>query len=147
MNRLIFHIDVNSAFLSWESARRVKEGLPDLRDIPACIGGDPKKRTGIVVAKSIPAKKFGIQTGEPLRLIGVALTNLTDESFEQLSLFEDNEKKERRRKLDATMDEIRKKFGNDKITRASIMNSSTGIAKKDRAQMKNEDDKESGTVE
>lgn len=42
MNRLIFHIDVNSAFLSWESARRVKEGLPDLRDIPACIGGDPK---------------------------------------------------------------------------------------------------------
>ena len=147
MNRLIFHIDVNSAFLSWESARRVKEGLPDLRDIPACIGGDPKNRTGIVVAKSIPAKKFGIQTGEPLRLIGVALTNLTDESFEQLSLFEDNEKKERRRKLDATMDEIRKKFGNDKITRASIMNSSTGIAKKARAQMKNEDDKESGTVE
>ena len=147
MNRLIFHIDVNSAFLSWESARRVKEGLPDLRDIPACIGGDPKKRTGIVVAKSIPAKKFRIQTGEPLRLIGVALTNLTDESFEQLSLFEDNEKKERRRKLDAMMDEIRKKFGNDKITRASIMNSSTGIAKKARAQMKNEDDKESGTVE
>ena len=147
MNRLIFHIDVNSAFLSWESARRVKEGLPDLRDIPACIGGDPKKRTGIVVAKSIPAKKFGIQTGEPLRLIGVALTNLTDESFEQLSLFEDNEKKERRRKLDATMDEIRKKFGNDKITRASIMNSSTGIAKKARAQMKNEDEKESRTVE
>lgn len=147
MNRLIFHIDVNSAFLSWESARRVKEGLPDLRDIPACIGGDPKKRTGIVVAKSIPAKKFGIQTGEPLRLIGVALTNLTDESFEQLSLFEDNEKKEHRRKLDATMDEIRKKFGNDKITRASIMNSSTGIAKKARAQIKNEDEKESRTVE
>ena len=45
MSRLIFHIDVNSAFLSWESARRVKEGLPDLRDIPACIGGDPKKRS------------------------------------------------------------------------------------------------------
>ena len=77
----------------------------------------------------------------------MALTNLTDESFEQLSLFEDNEKKERYRKLDATMDEIRKKFGNDKITRASIMNSSIGIAKKARAQMKNEDDKESRTVE
>mgnify|MGYP000476614571 CR=1 FL=1 len=42
MERLIFHIDVNSAFLSWESARRVKQGLQDLRDIPACIGGDPK---------------------------------------------------------------------------------------------------------
>ena len=68
MSRLIFHIDVNSAFLSWESARRVKEGLPDLRDIPACIGGDPKKRTGIVVAKSIPAKKYGIQTGEPMAM-------------------------------------------------------------------------------
>ena len=39
MERLIFHIDVNSAFLSWESARRVKQGLQDLRDIPACIGG------------------------------------------------------------------------------------------------------------
>ena len=38
---LIFHVDVNSAFLSWESVRRIKEGLPDLRDIPACIGGDP----------------------------------------------------------------------------------------------------------
>ena len=410
MSRLIFHIDVNSAFLSWESARRVKQGLSDLRDIPACIGGDPKKRTGIVVAKSIPAKKYGITTGEPvamalrkcpelvivksdfelyikcsrafkeicasyapvmesfsidevfldmtgtsliypdpiktaheikdkirdelgftvnvgistnkllakmasdfekpdkvhtlfpeeiptkmwplsvrdllflgkafekklteagirtigdmahvseseiqallgnkaghqlhqyalgidespvkakpeeakgfsvettfnddivsveqvlpilleqcdvvttrmrrkgkkctsvsvtfrtldfknkshqttlsnatdmtdeifrnaeklfteswkgepLRLIGVALTNLTDESFEQLSLFEDNEKKERHRKLDATMDEIRQKFGNDKITRASIMNSNSGIARKARAQMKNE---------
>lgn len=413
MERLIFHIDVNSAFLSWESARRVKQGLQDLRDIPACIGGDPKKRTGIVVAKSIPAKKYGIQTGEPmamairkcpehvivksdfelyikcsrafkeicasyapvmesfsidevfldmtgtsliypdpiqtaheikdkiknelgftvnvgistnkllakmasdfekpdkvhtlfpneipvkmwplpvrdllflgkasekklteagmytigdmahareteiqvllgkkaghqlyryacgiddspvkaqpeeakgfsvettfnddivsvdqvlpilleqcdvvatrmrrkgkkcisvsvtfrtldfknkshqttlpnatdttdeiykkakklfteswkgepLRLIGVALTNLTDESFEQLSLFEDNEKKERNRKLDATMDAIRQKFGNDKITRASIMNSNSGIARKARAQMKNEDEK------
>lgn len=58
MERLIFHIDVNSAFLSWESARRVKQGLQDLRDIPACIGGDPKKRTGIVVAKSIPAKNM-----------------------------------------------------------------------------------------
>ena len=410
MSRLIFHIDVNSAFLSWESARRVKQGLLDLRDMSACIGGDPKKRTGIVVAKSIPAKKYGITTGEPvamalrkcpelvivksdfelyikcsrafkeicasyapvmesfsidevfldmtgtsliypdpiktaheikdkirdelgftvnvgistnkllakmasdfekpdkvhtlfpeeiptkmwplsvrdllflgkafekklteagirtigdmahvseseiqallgnkaghqlhqyalgidespvkakpeeakgfsvettfnddivsveqvlpilleqcdvvttrmrrkgkkctsvsvtfrtldfknkshqttlsnatdmtdeifrnakklfteswkgepLRLIGVALTNLTDESFEQLSLFEDNEKKERHRKLDATMDEIRQKFGNDKITRASIMNSNSGIARKARAQMKNE---------
>ena len=39
--RLIFHVDVNSAFLSWESVRRIKEGLPDLRDIPACIGGGP----------------------------------------------------------------------------------------------------------
>lgn len=66
MERLIFHIDVNSAYLSWESARRLKEGKEDLRLIPACIGGDPKKRTGVVLAKSIPAKRFGICTGEPM---------------------------------------------------------------------------------
>ena len=41
MERLIFHVDVNSAFLSWEAAKRVKEGLPDLREIPSCIGGGP----------------------------------------------------------------------------------------------------------
>ena len=89
------------------------------------------------------AKKLFIESwkGEPLRLIGVALTNLTDESFEQMSLFEDDEQKERHRKLDATMDAIRQKFGNDKITRASIMNSNAGIARKARAQMKNEDEK------
>ncbi|HCL09228.1 MAG TPA: DNA polymerase IV [Blautia sp.] len=68
MERLIFHVDVNSAFLSWEAAKRVKEGLPDLREIPSVVGGDPKKRTGIVVAKSIPAKKYGIQTGEPMAM-------------------------------------------------------------------------------
>ena len=66
--RLIFHVDLNSAFLSWEAARRVKEGLPDLREIPSCIGGDPKSRLGIVVAKSIPAKKYGVTTGEPVAL-------------------------------------------------------------------------------
>lgn len=66
--RLIFHVDVNSAFLSWEAARRVKEGLPDLREIPSCIGGAPKSRRGIVVAKSIPAKKYGVTTGEPVAL-------------------------------------------------------------------------------
>lgn len=68
MERLVFHIDVNSAFLSWEAVRRVEQGLPDLRELPSCIGGDPSKRTGIVVAKSIPAKKYGIQTGEPMAM-------------------------------------------------------------------------------
>ena len=68
MERLIFHVDVNSAFLSWEAAKRVKEGLPDLREIPSCIGGDPKSRGGIVVAKSIPAKKYGVTTGEPVSM-------------------------------------------------------------------------------
>ena len=68
LDRLIFHVDVNSAFLSWEAARRVANGQPDLRLIPSCIGGDPKKRTGIVVAKSIPAKKYGVTTGEPMAM-------------------------------------------------------------------------------
>ena len=46
----------------------MKEGLPDLREIPSCIGGDPKSRRGIVVAKSIPAKKYGVATGEPVSM-------------------------------------------------------------------------------
>lgn len=67
-NRLIFHIDINSAFLSWEATRRVKEGGEDLRLIPSVVGGDPSKRTSIVTAKSIPAKKYGINTGEPISM-------------------------------------------------------------------------------
>lgn len=68
MERIVFHVDVNSAFLSWEAARRVREGKPDLRQAPAIIGGDPEKRTGVVLAKSIPAKRYGIQTGEPVAM-------------------------------------------------------------------------------
>lgn len=68
MERLIFHIDVNSAFLSWEAARRVSQGQEDLRLIPSAIGGDREKRTGVILAKSIPAKKYGVKTGEPVAL-------------------------------------------------------------------------------
>lgn len=66
--RLIFHIDVNSAFLSWESVRRLQldPDALDLRTIPSVVGGDSSKRHGIVLAKSTPAKKYGIQTAEPL---------------------------------------------------------------------------------
>ena len=70
MRRVIFHIDVNSAFLSWTSVERLKNGESDLRTVPAVISGSPGKRTSVVLAKSIPAKKYGIQTGEP---IGLAL--------------------------------------------------------------------------
>ena len=83
--------------------------------------------------------------GQPLRLIGVALTGLTDESFEQMSLFEDTKKKEQRQKLDAALDAIRMKFGNDKITRASIMNSNTGMGRKAKAQMENDTQKRNKT--
>lgn len=66
--RIIFHIDVNSAFLSWESVYRMKvlgEEL-DLRTIPSAVGGDEKKRRGVILAKSIPAKKYGVRTGESI---------------------------------------------------------------------------------
>jgi len=67
MKKIIFHIDVNSAFLSWESAYRLQKGESlDLRTIPSAVGGNPKKRHGIILAKSIPAKKYGIKTGESL---------------------------------------------------------------------------------
>ncbi len=68
MDRLIFHVDVNSAYLSWEAARRVKRGEADVRLVPACVSGDPTSRRGVILAKSIPAKKFGIVTGEPVSL-------------------------------------------------------------------------------
>lgn len=70
LERIIFHIDVNSAFLSWEATKRVKEGKEDIRLIPSAIGGDRDKRTGVILAKSQPAKKYGIKTGEP---VGMAL--------------------------------------------------------------------------
>ena len=66
--RLIFHVDVNSAFLSWEAARRVREGGADLRLIPSAVGGAPEDRTCVILAKSIPAKRFGVRTGEPVSM-------------------------------------------------------------------------------
>ena len=65
---VIFHIDVNSAFLSWSAVKRLKEdpGALDLRTVPSAVGGDVETRHGIITAKSIPAKAFGVQTGEPV---------------------------------------------------------------------------------
>lgn len=65
---VIFHIDVNSAYLSWEAVYRlyVLGDKTDLRLIPAVVGGDQEQRHGIVLAKSIPAKKYNIHTGEAL---------------------------------------------------------------------------------
>ena len=67
-DNIIFHIDVNSAFLSWEAVYRMahKGGKQDLREIPSAVGGDMAMRHGIILAKSIPAKKYGIQTGETI---------------------------------------------------------------------------------
>lgn len=67
MSNLIFHIDVNSAFLSWTALSKLRAGEEiDLRLIPSIIGGDMHKRHGVVLAKSIPAKAYGITTGEPV---------------------------------------------------------------------------------
>lgn len=65
---IIFHVDANSAFLSWSAAYRVKvlgETL-DLRDVPSVVAGEKEMRHGVILARSTPAKKYGVQTGEPL---------------------------------------------------------------------------------
>lgn len=63
----IFHIDVNAAFLSWEAVHRLQMGEKvDLRTIPSAVSGDKKARKGIILAKSLPTKKYGIITGEPV---------------------------------------------------------------------------------
>ena len=66
--RTIFHVDVNSAFLSWSAVKKLREepGSVDLRTIPSAVGGDVSTRHGIITAKSIPAKKYGVETGEPV---------------------------------------------------------------------------------
>jgi len=67
MGSIFFHVDVNSAFLSWTAVDRLQHGESlDLRTIPSVIGGNEETRHGIVLAKSIPAKKYGIQTGMSL---------------------------------------------------------------------------------
>lgn len=67
MERIIFHIDVNNAFLSWSAVDLLRNGFKeDIRNTYAVIGGDEKTRNGIVLAKSMPAKKVGIVTAETL---------------------------------------------------------------------------------
>ena len=67
VDRIIFHIDANSAYLSWTAAHLLERGFEtDLRTVPAVIAGDPENRHGIILAKSIPAKKRGIGTAMSL---------------------------------------------------------------------------------
>lgn len=85
MEPIFFHIDVNSAFLSWTAIDQKKQAelngtldsYVDLRDIPSIIGGDSSTRHGIVLAKSIPAKKYGISTAEPIASAIKKCPNLT----------------------------------------------------------------------
>ncbi|MEE0954387.1 MAG: DNA polymerase IV [Eubacterium sp.] len=66
--KIIFHVDVNSAFLSWSALQRLEKdpGALDLRTVPSAVGGDRASRRGVITAKSIPAKKYGVTTGEPV---------------------------------------------------------------------------------
>ena len=68
MHRIILHIDVNSAFVSWLGAKLVKEGKPDIRLVPSVVSGDPSDRRSIVTAASIPAKNLGIRVPEPVSM-------------------------------------------------------------------------------
>jgi DNA polymerase-4 len=66
-SRVIFHIDVNSAYLSWEAADRMQHGEAiDLREIPSAVGGDPLSRHGIILAKSMLTKEYKVKTGESI---------------------------------------------------------------------------------
>lgn len=66
--KTVFHVDVNSAYLSWEAVYRLEHlgASRDLREIPSAVAGDLAKRHGIILAKSIPAKKYRIRTGESI---------------------------------------------------------------------------------
>jgi len=60
-DRVIFHVDVNSAFLSWSAVHALQHGASvDFREIPSVVGGNQATRHGIVLAKSIPSKEYGI---------------------------------------------------------------------------------------
>ena len=63
----VLHVDANSAYLSWTAVKLLEQGYSeDIRNIPSVIAGDPDRRQGIVLAKSIPAKRYGIRTGTGL---------------------------------------------------------------------------------
>lgn len=77
LQRVIFHVDVNNAFLSWSAVHMLKNGSKlDIRTIPSIVGGDEKKRHGVVLAKSMPAKKAGIVTGESIYMARKKVNNL-----------------------------------------------------------------------
>lgn len=66
--RVVFHIDVNSAFVSWSAVKILAGGGQDIRLVPSVVSGDPEDRRSIVAAKSIPCKKYGISTAEPVSM-------------------------------------------------------------------------------
>lgn len=77
MEKQILHVDVNNAFLSWTAVEMLQNGSKiDIREIPAIIGGDEAKRSGIVLAKSMKAKECGIKTAETIYQAKLKCPNL-----------------------------------------------------------------------
>lgn len=77
MKRVVFHIDVNSAFLSWTAIKILNEGgTQDIRTIPSVVSGDPSDRRSIITAASIPAKKIGIKVATPVSMALRTFPNL-----------------------------------------------------------------------
>ncbi len=68
VRRIIFHIDVNSAFLSWSAVKLCRQGRPDIRLVPSVVSGDPSDRRSIIAAASIPAKKMGVKVATPVTM-------------------------------------------------------------------------------
>lgn len=63
--KVIFHVDVNSAFLSWSAAEHLLlGGTLDYRTVPSAVAKHNENGGGIVLAKSVLAKEAGVQTGE-----------------------------------------------------------------------------------
>jgi DNA polymerase-4 len=77
----------------------------------------------------------------PIRLIGISLTSLTRGESEQISFFED-EDKEKKRKIDKTVDNIRNKFGSETVVRGTSYKTKMNVGKKYKAQMENKEDGE-----
>jgi len=68
MDNIFMHIDVNNAFLSWTAVDLLKKGYKiDIRNIESIIGGDESQRRGVVLAKSMVAKRKGVKTAETIR--------------------------------------------------------------------------------
>ena len=59
MDRIILHCDLNNFYASVETILH-----PEYKGKPIAVCGDPKKRHGIVLAKSQPAKIMGVKTGD-----------------------------------------------------------------------------------
>lgn len=77
MERIVMHIDVNNAFLSWSALDLLNKGYKtDIREIDAVIGGDEEKRKGIVLAKSTSCKAKGIKTADTLYQARLKCPNL-----------------------------------------------------------------------